>query len=300
MSQTPSIPREVVAFLQQFDRAELKTTYGTMSYIDDGNKRATRTIVFLHGNPTWSYLYRHLLKRLGKQYRVVCPDLVGFGMSAKPTLLQAYGIESHAQAVTTLIRNLKLQNVILVGQDWGGPIAVLTARQLGRKCTGLVLMNTYLPGLQIFSQFGRRFMKATWGRFAILRLDAFRRVAFRLGFHRRVSRHVRQAYMFPHARQKDRLGVWAFPAQIPDPHSRDDATAQTIQTIDSYVTTSKTPKLLLFSDHDPVFRLSMVRPARTQIAHATYKEISNAGHFLQEDQPDIIVQHIRRWLNTIG
>ncbi len=267
-----------------------------MSYIDDGDTNASCTILFLHGNPTWSYLYRHLLKMLKKRFRVVAPDLIGFGLSDKPKELSTYDISTHVEAVLNLIQALKLQGVILVGQDWGGPIATLVAQRTGADCQGLILMNTYIPGVDVFSQAGRRFLKTRLGKFAVINLDLFRRAAFRLGFKQPVERKVMDAYMFPHAKRKDRLGVWAFPAQIPDRNLQDESMRVTMRNIEDYLYRNKTPKLLLFSDADPVFPLNKIRKAKAYIKNAKYYEIKNAGHFLQEDQPQQIGQLIQDWI----
>lgn len=112
---------------------------GMIHYIDEGEGPV---VVLLHGNPTWSYLYRNVIKELSGQCRLIAPDYPGFGMSKAPT---GYGYtpQEHAEAVTALIKQLDLQHVVLVVQDWGGPVGLHYAVHHPDNVRGIVLMNTW-------------------------------------------------------------------------------------------------------------------------------------------------------------
>ncbi len=296
MAQLRERPIAVEQFLARFQRHEFHSAYGTVSYVDDGPEHSPMTLVFLHGNPTWSFLYRHLLERFVGAYRVIAPDLIGFGMSDKPAGLVAYSVTAQSQILHELVEAAGLGKVVLVGQDWGGPLATLLAASLGDRCAGLVLMNTYLPGMNILNQFGRQAMKSHLGRRAIIYLDLFRQAAFLCGFRKPITSSVRQAYRFPHQKRSQRLGVWAFPAQIPDSKHQTPQQQQLMATIDSYLLESAIPKLLLYADSDPLFPLSQVRLLWPALNNASYHEIVGAGHFIQEDQPGLLADLIEPWL----
>jgi pimeloyl-ACP methyl ester carboxylesterase len=106
--------------------------------------------------------------------------------------------------------------------------------------------------------------------------------------------------MFPHKKRQERLSVWAFPAQIPDHKNQTIDQIRIMNRIDGYLQSSSIPKLLLFSEHDPVFILRQVRLSRKLVKSAKYHEIKDAGHFLQEDQPIKIAGHIQRWIDDLA
>ncbi len=117
-----------------------------MSWIDEGPRDAETTFLCLHGEPTWSYLYRKMLPIFtAAGHRVVCPDFFGFGRSDKPVDDAVYTIDFHRNAALALIERLDLQNVCLVCQDWGGIIGLTLPMDAGDRFTRLLVMNTGLP-----------------------------------------------------------------------------------------------------------------------------------------------------------
>jgi haloalkane dehalogenase len=113
---------------------------GRMHYVDEGDGEP---IVMCHGNPTWSFLYRHLVKGLSPHYRCVAIDYIGFGLSDKP-LTWSYLPHEQARNVETLIDRLGLKDITLVVQDWGGPIGLSYALRHPDNVKRLVIMNTWL------------------------------------------------------------------------------------------------------------------------------------------------------------
>src|ERR1700691_3858769 len=115
-----------------------------MAYLDGGPKDA-RPVLLLHGNPTWSFLYRDFIEPLKKAgYRVVAPDCIGAGYSDKPRIDAAYSLAHHIADLVSLIDQLDLKGFVVVGQDWGGPQCVGAALQRRDRLAALVLMNTWL------------------------------------------------------------------------------------------------------------------------------------------------------------
>ena len=111
-----------------------------MHYVDLGPRQAN-PIILLHGEPTWGYLYRKFIPELSKSYRVVVPDMMGFGKSETPQDKE-YTLKTHVENLSRLIDNLKLTNITFVGQDWGGPITAAYSIRNLNKVKSFVLINT--------------------------------------------------------------------------------------------------------------------------------------------------------------
>ena len=111
-----------------------------MHYVDEGPRQAN-PIILLHGEPTWGYLYRKFIPELSKSYRVIVPDMMGFGKSETPQDKE-YTLKTHVENLSRLIDNLKLTNITFVGQDWGGPITAAYSIRNLNKVKGFVLINT--------------------------------------------------------------------------------------------------------------------------------------------------------------
>jgi haloalkane dehalogenase len=115
-----------------------------MHYVDEGPKDGP-VMLLLHGMPTWSYLYRHMIPRLvAAGYRCIAPDHMGFGRSDKPTDSHWFTIARHTEILTTLITHLDLNNITLLCQDWGGPIGLAQAATMPERFSRLTIMNTWL------------------------------------------------------------------------------------------------------------------------------------------------------------
>src|SRR5262245_51522189 len=130
---TPS--RELFPFTSRW----FDSPVGRVHYIDEGSGRP---ILFLHGNPTWSFLYRDIVRRLRDRYRCIAIDYPGFGLSDRPDGYR-YTPEEHTRVVAGLTAHLDLRDLIVMGQDWGGPIGIATALASPDRVTGLVFGNTW-------------------------------------------------------------------------------------------------------------------------------------------------------------
>ena len=144
---------------------------GRMHYIDEGEGKP---IVMVHGNPTWSFLYRYLIKELSKNHRCIALDHIGFGLSDKPADW-SYLPEEHAKNLNLLIDELDLKELTLVVQDWGGPIGLSYAINNPENVKSIIIMNTWMwsvtgdPHYERFSGF----MGSGIGRFLIKRFNFF-------------------------------------------------------------------------------------------------------------------------------
>ncbi|MBW0013824.1 haloalkane dehalogenase [Mycobacterium sp.] len=264
-----------------------------VAWVADGPERAA-PILMLHGEPSWSYLYRKVIPILvAAGHRVVCPDLVGFGRSDKPARREDHSYARHVEWMRTVAFDvLDLRDVTLVGQDWGGLIGLRLAAEHPERFAGLVVANTGLPN-------GEQPMAEIWWRFreAITTAPQLNIGWFvQSGCRRQLSDEVRAAYDAPFPSDDYCAGPRAMPGLVPT--SPDDPAAAANKAAWAKLSVSPTPMLVAFSDSDPItgpmaaiFQREM-RGAQG-IDHPT---IRGAGHFLQEDAGEELANHIVEFL----
>jgi len=280
-----------------FEHGFVRTPHGRMHYASQGTGD---TVLCLHGNPTWSFLYRDFLTGLSDRTRVVAPDLIGFGLSQKLAEPADYSIEGHVDDVSALVESLDLQRITLVMQDWGGPIGLGVALRHPERIRALVVMNTVgfrPPGDGIPLPF-RMLRIPVLGEQLVQGLGLFHRAFVPLGIARdeRRQRNVLAAYEGVQDTWDDRAGALAFPRLIPvDP---EDPTAELLQQTDQYLQEFSGPVLILWGMRDPVFSKGVLEEWRQRFPAAPVVEVEDAGHFLQEDAAERIVPRIRQFLSN--
>lgn len=259
---------------------------GRVHYIDEGRGRP---ILFLHGNPTWSFLYRNIVAALRDQFRCVAPDYPGFGLSARPA---GYGYTpaEHAAVVGELITHLDLRDLIVMGQDWGGPIGIASALAAPERVTGLVFGNTWFwpvkrGGGKVFS----RVMSTRLMQWLILERNFFVNRLIPGGTARRLPPEVMEHYRGVQPDRAARVGVAEFPKQV---LAAGPWLAGLASQADRVLGDKRL--LLVWGMRDPVFP-----PDRTLLRWmTTFRDVQvvklpQAKHFIQEDAPEEIAQAIR-------
>lgn len=251
-----------------------------MHYVDEGPADA-RPVLLLHGEPSWSYLYRHMIPPLAAAgHRVIAPDLVGFGKSDKPASKSAYTYARHVEWMRQFIEHLRLENITLFCQDWGSLIGLRVAAENEHRFARIALGNGGLPtGDQ---QMPRAFR--IWRTFALYSPWFPIGRIIQAGTVTELPRDVVAAYDAPFPSAKYKAGARAFPALVParpdDPASNANRDAWKV------FGRWEKPFLTCFSNRDPITRggdkpwQAHVPGARDQ-AHTV---IRNAGHFLQEEK----------------
>jgi haloalkane dehalogenase len=251
-----------------------------VAWVEDGPAHAD-PVLMLHGEPSWSFLYRRMIPVLAAAgHRVICPDLVGFGRSDKPTRIEDHTYARHVEWMRAVaFDQLDLRRVTLVCQDWGGLIGLRLAAEHPDRFARIVVANTGLPTGDIP-------MPEIWWRFreaiqTIPEIEVGRFVQG--GCKRPMSGEVRAAYDAPFPEESFKAGPRAMPGLVPT--SPDDPASAANRAAWKTLRGSETPMLVAFGDSDPitgamgpVFQQSM-RGARG-IEHPV---IRDAGHFLQED-----------------
>ena len=283
-----------------FDSAD-----GRMHYVDEG-RRDGAPVVMVHGNPTWSFLYRNFIPPLVEAgHRAIAVDHLGFGRSEKPDRRELYTIERHAQRFDTLLESLDLHDATVVPQDWGGPIGLWWATRHPERLRGLFILNTFahrppekvplpLP-LHLFRTPGV-------GEVMVKGLDAFKRgLLFRAGvMHReRLTDDVKRAYRAPHPSWSSRTPILVFPREIPSgPEGRvSDLLADIEERLERDFRSK--PVGIAWAMKDLAFTPEMLeRLWLKTFPEAPVLRIEDAGHYLQEDAHERIVpallEHLAR------
>ncbi len=287
----------------------VETIPGTRSRlvrVDDHRIHALQTgdpnrpaVVFLHGNPTWSYLYRHQLPVISDlDLRALAPDLLGFGRSEKPEEPEDHSLERHIRVVRGLLNERNVDRWVLVAHDWGGPIGLGAARRHEHDPLGIVLMNTgSFHGVHLPLAF--RFLTLPGiGELLLDRLNGFVEVLMRVGtFQRQRLRPEVMRYYREPFRSSSRAGVVAFPRMIPT--GKEHENWSICHEIDRYLSRLDVPVLVLSGAHDPVLGPAYGRKMVSRCRKGRHGVLSRAGHYLQEDRPGRLRSILRRFLRRM-
>ncbi|WP_164012645.1 alpha/beta fold hydrolase [Pyxidicoccus trucidator] len=291
MSALPDFLARLLPFRSHFAPVRFGSEPRRMHFLDHGEGRP---VLLLHGNPTWSFLWRKVMAGLqGSGLRLVAPDLIGLGLSDKPRALAGHSLHNHGQAVLDLVERLDLRDVVLVIQDWGGPIGAWMAARSGGRVTGLVVMNTSVLT-------PRAFRTTAFHRFS--HLPGVSDVAFRLfnfpvpmlgrtqGDARSISGEVAKAYAWPLRNVVDRAAPLALARMVPN--REDHPTVAELAQGDAWFRAFRGPAELVWGLKDPILGRALKRHSEA-LPHARVTA-TQAGHFLQEEVPEEIAAAVRR------
>ncbi len=261
-----------------------------MHRVDEGHGDP---VLLLHGEPTWSFLYRKLIPPLAEVARVVAPDYIGFGRSDKPVEREWYSFDSHYASIERLVEELELRRLTVVVQDWGGPIGLRLAVSRPELVERLVIMNTGVGAGRAPSE--------EWLR--------FREFVRRVGTDLQPGQLVRitcvteladdavAAYDAPFPTAESKTGPLMFPELVPT--EIDHPSTPKMLEVREALTRWEKPTLVLFSDSDPIFSPRHGERLAERIPGAEPAEtIHGAGHFLQEDKGEELGERIARWLTS--
>lgn len=266
-----------------------------MHYVDEG-RGTDNPILMMHGEPSWSYLYRHMIPVCAAAgHRVIAPDLIGFGKSDKPVSINDYSYQTHMDWMTRFIEQLDLRNITLVCQDWGSLLGLRLAAEQPERFAAIVVGNGMLPTgdnkVPMVFHLWRNFATySPW--FPISRI-------INAGSFRSLGPDERRAYDAPFPDKRHKAGARAFPRLVPI--SPDNPAAEANRRAWQVLEQWEKPFLTTFSNGDPIMRggdrfmQSRIPGAQGQ-PHVTLK----GGHFLQEDSPVPFARAINELLERMG
>jgi len=248
-------------------------------------------VVFFHGEPTWSYLWRKVIPPVRDAgFRCIAPDLPGFGRSDKPIDQGWYSYDRHTAAARALLEELDLRGATVVVHDWGGPIGLRCAVELSERVERLVILDTGL-----FT--GRQAMSEAWQAFR----DFVERTEdlpigtlVRRGCHVDPGDEVAAAYDAPFPNTASKAGARAFPLIVPQ--SPDAPGAEDGRRVLEALAADTRPTLTLWGSEDPVLTPSAGERFTAAINRDPPEPVAGAGHFLQEDQGEAVGARIAQWL----
>ena len=260
-----------------------------MHYVDEG---AGAPVLLVHGEPTWSFLWRRIVPQLvASGRRAIAPDLLGFGRSDKPAEAGWYSYDRHVAALTRLVLELDLHGLTLVVHDWGGPIGLRVAVENEERVDRLVILDTGISAGQAPSETWLRFRDAV--RHVGGALDIGRLVA--AGTARGLADDVRAAYDAPFPTAESKAGALAFPELVPTEPGHPSAAA--MGRVHDALRSWHKPALVVWGADDAVLPPRVAERFVELIPGATGPElVANASHFLQEDAPDEVAAAILRFL----
>ena len=278
---------EVPAHLYPFESHWFEREGVAMHYVDEGEGMP---IVMLHGNPTWSFLYRDIIQALPAGYRALAPDYPGFGQSDHPP---GYGYtpEEHAWWVRHWLDDLDIDEFVLVVQDWGGPIGMWNATGMPDRIAGLVILNTWAwpphNGAKVFSHI----MGGSIGRRLCLKKNFFADTIVKKSMYyaKAKSPDVFKAYTDPFPTESSRLGTWVFPRAI---RTETAWLAQIESRLDRL---RGKPVEFVWAMKDIAFaNPEVMNKWKEYFPDAPWHEIAKASHYIQEDAPEFIAETIVR------
>lgn len=263
-----------------------------MHYVDEG--AGEEVVLCLHGEPTWSYLYRHIIPPLADHYRVVAPDLIGFGKSDKYANLDVYSYQMHIDKLVGFIEALDLTNITLICQDWGGLLGLSIAATHGECFARLVVLNTFLPTGEetpsdAFLQW-RAFTEKIGTKMQVGRLIAQTITQYEL------SEEIIAAYDAPYPDDSYKAGAAMFPLLVP--LTPDAPGAKEMKAVRTTLSQWQKPVLVMFSDGDPILggAVKFFRRLFPTASDQPEITIKGAGHFLQEEKGAEIAGHVHDFI----
>lgn len=286
---------ERIAREMPFARREVVGADGVrLSVVDDGPRDAP-AMLFVHGNPTWSYLWRNLMGPAKERgFRVVAPDHAGFGLSDKPRDPGYYSLARHVDNLAALVRALDLRDVTLVLHDWGGPIGMGFAVREPQRVARIAVCNTvaFAPKEKRPLTKWHAKLATPWGYRAAVWLNAVERSAMTLGVAKPLPRDVRRAYDWPMRDKGARVAAARFVQMVPD--GPDHPEAKTLSAIQAeYPMLAEKPMLVLWADKDRAMRARFAERWLEDFPHAQVAHVApEAGHFWQEDAPELFLPRL--------
>jgi haloalkane dehalogenase len=260
-----------------------------MHYVDESRGDP---VLLLHGEPTWSYLYRKVIPRLAPVARVLAPDYFGFGRSDKPAERDWYTYDRHFTSIERFVEELDLRDLTVVVHDWGGPIGLRLAVERPQRVERLVITQTGV--------FAGRAPSDEWLRFR----ELVRRVGTEFQPGRLVQlasvtdlpNDVVAAYDAPYPVPESKTGALMFPELVPT--ELDHPSAPKMLEVREALSSWDRPTLIVFSDSDPIFTPRVGERFAELIPGAEPAEtLTGAGHFLQEDKGEELGERIARWVS---
>jgi pimeloyl-ACP methyl ester carboxylesterase len=262
-----------------------------LHYVDEGTGPV---IIMLHGNPTWSYFYRNLIKHFSKNYRVIVPDHLGMGLSSKNPNSK-YTLKNRIEQIEILIDHLKIDKFSLVLHDWGGAIGMGVATKRPDSIIKIMAMNTAaFTSKEI--PFRIAILKNKFGGHLIQKANLFALPATFMAVSKKLKNNIRAGYLYPYDSYNNRRATSTFVQDIP--LNENHPSYQTLIEIEQNLKLIKSPILLLWGEKDFCFTTHFLNRWLEFFPKAKYKIYPNANHYLVEDEASDVTLEIEHFLKS--
>ncbi|MER2999478.1 alpha/beta fold hydrolase [Pontibacter populi] len=270
-------PKWLDRILYPFAHHTVQLAAGQIHYVDEGEGEP---VVFVHGTPTWSFVWRQQIKQLSRTYRCLAPDHLGFGLSEKPVDF-SYTPEAHADNLEQFIEQLQLKNITLVVHDFGGPIGLRYAIRHPENVKNIVILNTWMWSLEHESRIMKisKFMAGGIGKFLYLRLGFSPNILLPQGYHesKHLTKDLKLHYQKPLATATSRMGTWQFAKAL---HESNSYFAELWKQREKLRTINK---LILWGEKDKLLPINFLDKWEKEFPEAKVIKYK-AGHFVQEER----------------
>lgn len=302
MAQEAPDPRAGVFSDSQAYPSRFVEVKGVQMHYVEGGDASGQVFLFLHGNPTSSYLWRNVMPLIEPHGRVIAVDLIGFGKSAKPA--SDYTFQDHSKYVDGFIKKLGLKDIVLVIHDWGSMLGFDYARRNESNVKGMAFMEAIIPpafpaaSLEAMGPMGelfRQFRDPVAGR--VLNIDQnmfIEELLLKGALTRELSDAEKDAYRAPFLEPESRYPIYVWPRELPiagEPARNVEAVLKTAE----WLKTSEVPKLLLYARPG-----ALIPPESAAWMAANYKNLETifvgyGSHYIQEDNPEVIGRNVASW-----
>jgi pimeloyl-ACP methyl ester carboxylesterase len=282
------LDRKEFPFASRFMDIDENSQHYSLHYIDEGQGEV---LLFVHGTPVWSFLYRHCIKRLSAHYRCVALDHLGFGLSDKPHNAD-YSPEAHSRRLEIFIQKLGLENITIITQDYGGPISLDYAGRHAENVVRFVIANSWMWSLPRMEQGGKLFSNAL-GKWLYLRYGFSAKVMIPQAFgdKKNLSRSIHQHYLNPLNTPQNRMGTFGLVKALANNHAWYRGIEERQKAL------ADKPVLMLWGMKDRFVPHSLMMPLWKQVwNNAEYIEFTEAGHFVEEEAPERVCKEIEHFL----
>jgi haloalkane dehalogenase len=274
----------------------------TMAYREAGDPEAP-VALFLHGNPTSSYIWRNILPLVAPVAHCIAPDLIGFGQSGKPDI--EYRFADHVRYLDAFLDRAGISSAFIIAQDWGTALAFHLADRRPEFVRGLAFMEFIRPmptwndfhadAIEIF----QKFRTPGVGEEMILEGNVFVEGVLPLGTVRKLTDEEMSTYRAPFLTRESRRPTWRFPNEIPIAGEPADVYS-TMENAQRSLAESSYPKLLFTGNPGALVSPAFAESFAKKLKNCRVVQLSSGIHYLQEDHPDVIGANIKEWLIEVG
>lgn len=262
-----------------------------MHYIDEG---AGPVVLCLHGNPTWCYLYRNLVRELRGSFRVIAPDFLGCGLSDRTPGVKFRAIDRINQ-LEEFVTTLGIDRFSIVMHDWGGPLGTGFIIRCLEKVDRVVYLNTTLTETEILPSFIKIAAAPVIGKFFTRHTDTFVRLTTSVGAYTKLTPEVVDGYRAPYTTRQRRDAIWDFVADIPFDHSH-PTYSQMVEIAAGLPKVAEKPVKIVWGLRDPCFHREMLSKVAAHFPKAELLEIPEASHLVLDDAPKVAIPAIHEFL----